>query len=305
MQQFMQFQKTLARYVQNTKPDVPPNIVVHAPRLASIKAVAFDVYGTLLHSAAGEISTSEVVQQRELEFPHVGVRVPSATLSRMLEREIRAQHAAKHAQGIRYPEVDIVHIWEKLLQHEAIFSKAVTTKEALRACAMETALCYELQVNPVSRMPQALQVIRSLHTAGIALGIVSNAQFYTPHVLAYLLSQASTAGTSAAVQESGTVLDMFSACVWSYQLGEGKPSARLYEKLLALWPRYKAHEILFVGNDMRNDIAPPASLGIKTALFAGDAQSYRPRKDMKELEGIKPEACITDLMSIAHIVGAA
>lgn len=301
MKQLLRFQKILSRYVQSTMPRIPSNITYHIPHIKGIKAVAFDVYGTLLHCAAGEISTGEVAQKLELEFPRLRVRINSSVLTDMLQREIRAQHATKQAQGIRYPEVDIVTIWEKILQREKLFSKAAAAYRTITECAMETALYYELQTNPVSPMPHAFTIIRTLHKAGIALGIVSNAQFYTAHVLEYVLSQNDEADNNAQIYDKP--LNLFSTCVWSYKLGEGKPSTRLYETLLHTWADYKPYEIVFVGNDMRNDIAPPATLGIKTALFAGDVQSYRPREDMQELASIKPDACITDLMSIAHIVG--
>ncbi len=301
MGQLLHFSKIISRYVQNTIPDIPPHVTPHIPCIKGIKAVAFDIYGTLLHSASGEISTGEIAEKLQIEFPHLSLSLDSKMISAILKREIQKQHSVKHAQGIRYPEVDIVKIWEKILQKENPFSKAVANYRMIRECAMETALYYELQVNPVSPMPHAFTIIHRLHNAGIALGIVSNAQFYTAHVLEYLSSKANK--TNNTTQRYKKLFDLFSTCVWSYMLGEGKPSPRLYEKLLYTWSDYKPHEILFVGNDMRNDIAAPATLGIKTVLFAGDSQSYRLRETLQELVSIKPDACITNLMSITDIVG--
>ena len=48
---------------------------------------------------------------------------------------------------------------------------------------------YECRVNPVWPMPGARDCLRELAGAGLALGIVSNAQFYTPPMLQALLGE--------------------------------------------------------------------------------------------------------------------
>jgi putative hydrolase of the HAD superfamily len=49
---------------------------------------------------------------------------------------------------------------------------------------------------------------------------------------------------------------------------------------------------------MLNDILPAARWGCKTALFAGDKRSYRPREAQLGATGIQADLLITDLMQI-------
>ena len=52
---------------------------------------------------------------------------------------------------------------------------------------------------------------------------------------------------------------------------------------------------------MRNDIAPAAALGFRTALFAGDRRSLRLREE--DALGVTPDAIITSLDQIASVLG--
>jgi len=48
---------------------------------------------------------------------------------------------------------------------------------------LRLAVEYECRVNPVWPMPAALETIETLRARGFRLGIVSNAQFYTPLII--------------------------------------------------------------------------------------------------------------------------
>ena len=58
------------------------------------------------------------------------------------------------------------------------------------------------------------------------------------------------------------------------------------------------HYILYLGNDMLNDIWAAAQVGFRTALFAGDARSLRLREDREEIGDISPNAVITELKQL-------
>ena len=77
------------------------------------------------------------------------------------------------------------------------------------------------------------------------LGIVSNAQAYTP-----LLFEAFFEDDMAALGFE----DML--CIWSYEHGTAKPGKMLYElcaeRLLAL-DGIRPNQVLYIGNDRRND----------------------------------------------------
>lgn len=196
----------------------------------SPRAVLFDIYGTLLRSAAGEV------------HPDPALR----------EAIARVHAASPHP----FPEIDIREI------HAALHPGLAADKiEAL-------ALDHERRTNPVSPMPGAAETLRRLSARGIALGLVSNAQFYTIPFLEEALGSPLT--------ELGIDSDL---CCFSYLERRAKPDTRLFEKVRDQLARrgVRAGEVLYVGNDVRNDIAPARATGFRTALFAGDPASLRLR----------------------------
>jgi putative hydrolase of the HAD superfamily len=90
-------------------------------------------------------------------------------------------------------------------------------------------------------------------------------------------------------------------CALSYRLLEAKPSTRVYREALAgLAAKHgiPPGAVLYVGNDMRNDIWPAAEVGCRTALFAGDERSLRLRRDDPRCAGVTPDRIVTDLSQI-------
>lgn len=268
----------------------PTSLQPHLPILDGIRCVAFDIYGTLVVSGSGDIGLTDATQKEtalrailaDLDFPPLPAN-PALT-TRFLEL-IRASHQASKQEGIPYPEVEVRELWSTLLQE--LHPDRHTTPEEVEAIAV----AYELATNPVWPMPGAAEILTTLRDRGLPLGIVSNAQFYTP-----LLFEAFFDTT---LEQFGFRPDL---SFFSYQHRRGKPGTWLYEQLrdalatLHLTP----HQTLFVGNDALKDIHPAASLGFRTALFAGDLRSLRLHSDNKDL--LPPTATITHLHQLAQIV---
>jgi putative hydrolase of the HAD superfamily len=143
-------------------------------------------------------------------------------------------------------------------------------------------------------MPGALAAIQSLKAAGITLGLISNAQFFTP-----LLFEAFFGSSPAGLGFDPGLL------VYSYRIGEAKPSPALFagalDRLAALG--LAAENCLYVGNDMLNDIAPAITAGFKTLLFAGDSRSLRLRAEDPLTGNVRPAAVIRELADIPGICG--
>jgi putative hydrolase of the HAD superfamily len=84
-------------------------------------------------------------------------------------------------------------------------------------------------------------------------------------------------------------------------LAEAKPSTTLFARALAELSRVhgiKPHQVLYIGNDIRNDIDPAVRLGMNAALFAGDRRSLRTRREDPRLRSVRPAAVITSLPQI-------
>ncbi len=259
-------------------------------QLSGIRAVLFDVYGTLVISACGEVGTdSSSAGAAEEAFAAAGGQtpLPGDEIVRRLHEAIRASHEKSRREGIEYPEVDIVAVWRHLL--DALELGGHLDAERL-------AVEYEVRVNPTWPMPGLGPILERLSARRLLLGIVSNAQFYTTELFPAL--------TGATLEDLGFQPDLVYT---SHRAGHAKPGRRLYELAAAgLAVRgIRTSEALYVGNDRLNDVMPANALGFRTALYAGDARSYRPRDDDPRLEGVAPDLVLIDLDSIDSCLVAA
>lgn len=268
---------------------LPTEVAPELKKLNGIRAVMFDVYGTLLISGSGDISltsgvargaaAAEALQTVGLDGSD-GERVVATLL------EVISKHHAESPH--EFPEVDILDVWRDVLAALDLRLEY----DLLPTLAIE----YECRVNPIWTMPGISEVLAVIHAAGLALGIVSNAQFFTPLALYALLGEP--------LQQIGFDQQL---CVWSFAELRAKPGRFLYDRAAALLADrgVAPGETLYVGNDMRNDIGPAAEVGFCTALFAGDARSLRLRSDDPRLAGVEPDAIITELTQLLHVLSLA
>jgi putative hydrolase of the HAD superfamily len=128
---------------------------------------------------------------------------------------------------------------------------------------------------------------------GLLMGIVSNAQFYTSYLFKWFLSSEPPG--------LGFHPDLI---FYSYCVGIAKPSQMLINMASAALQKrgIQLDSVLFVGNDMLNDIYPATAVGMQTALFAGDQRSLQMRSDDYRCKGLSPNLVLTNLgQLIGHI----
>lgn len=260
----------------------------------AVKAVIFDVYGTLLISAAGDVGP-DAAEDDEHAFVQALADGgwEQADISRqavggvhLLQDEIKKAQQERREQGSLYPEVDILHVWQRVLN-------ALQLNAGHEHQIKKLAVSYECRINPTWTMPGMLETVAALKDRGMQLGIISNAQFYTPIIF------------EALADNSPEDLGFDPALIlWSYQELEGKPSPVLFEylnarlSLLGIQPG----EVLYVGNDMLKDILPATRVGWKTALFAGDKRSLRLRENDEQMTGIQADLTVDDLRQLLEII---
>lgn len=264
---------------------LPTRMVACGRPSAPVKAVVFDIYGTLLISASGDIGQdasgrNDLAQVARL-LRRFNVQRNPQGLKEDLIQAIIAHHNQKKAEGIDHPEVVIESIWQSVLQWHDI--------EKLKTFALE----YELAVNPVWPMPHLWRLLKGLSDADIPLGIISNAQFYTPLIFESL--------AGASLESLGFDPGLM---VLSYRLERAKPSLHLFKT--ASRQLFKkgidTANAIYVGNDMRKDILPAKKTGFQTALFAGDARSLRLHRKAPDCCGPTADMIVTDLMQLQDLI---
>ena len=250
-----------------------------------IKCMLFDIYGTLFISGSGDISLADKKSPQSDQINQLLTQYKiNKTVKALLDefyQTIKARHAELRGRGIDFPEVKIDRIWTTILSE-------VDTK-MIKQFALE----FELIVNPVYPMPNLQKMLSTCRHQGILMGLISNAQFYTPYLFKWFLDKN--------LEELGIDPRLV---FYSYQFEVAKPSPKLFrlavEKLGA--QEILPTEVLYVGNDMLNDIYPAKTIGFQTALFAGDRRSLRLRAEDPRCKNLSPDVVVTDLIQLTRHV---
>ena len=253
-------------------------------KLEGMKAVLFDVYGTLFCSAVGDISLAaketgeknDALEALAGEYGLAGMEMRS-----FFRKQVAAIHSSLSAQT-QWPEVKVEEIWTEFLRQQGVAENSLLRGEPGR----ELALRYELAVNPVYPMPGAFKTIVGLREKGVILGIISNAQFFTP-----LLFEAFFGEPTEKLGFDPHLV------IWSFEHGRAKPSPQLFqtaaERLRAIG--VTAEQCAFAGNDMLSDMYGAVNAGFKGVLFAGDSRSLRLREGDERLIELSPHMVIRKL----------
>ena len=262
---------------------------------AKVRAILFDVYGTLFISGSGDISLSmnSMKEGGETQLENLLKKyglsseestsgtTDGKTVFKRYRREIEENHARLRAQGIDYPEVEIERVWMCVLGIKN------------RDLALQFSVEYESLFNPVWPMPDLQYVLQVCVSNELPTGIISNAQFFTPLLFEVFFG--------APAEAIGFEQDLI---FYSYRFMRAKPSLYLFERAReALEARgIPVLNALYVGNDMLNDILPADRTGFQTALFAGDRRSLRLREEKPLHRELKPDIVITKLTDLTDCI---
>jgi len=252
-----------------------------------IEAIFFDVYGTLFMSRAGDIGSAAQDSRRYIEdlgdlLRRRHIEKEPDVFLREFYAAIEEEKEKRKEGGIDYPEVDIETIWETVT--------GIEDRSLIRRCAIE----YELLVNPVYPMPHVSELLARCRERRVPMGIVSNAQFYTPLFFSSLLGLDLTS--------LGFSRDFV---FFSYLHGYCKPSLVLFERAARAIEAagIPVRHVLYVGNDMLKDIYPAGMIGFHTVLFAGDGRSLNLRRGDERVRSVRPDMVVTDLSQILRCIG--
>jgi len=297
---YMEYIKNFLAGLEQLIP-APTGIAPDIHRRHKLKAFVFDVYGTLLISDSGDIEESIISSEnlkKAMEFSNIKVMGNTThqekTLNEMLDEfvsEIKEFHNRHRTKERPYPEIDIQHVWETIVMRNHSRGRIQLDGNMCIKCMT---FIFEILSNPLYPMPGMMEVIKELSGRKIPLGIVSNAQFYTPVVLNYFLSGRLT---------EDDFVDYFDPdlTIFSYKYKRSKPDLFLFQMLaIALEKKYglQPGDVLFVGNDKQKDVYAGHITGFRTALFAGDQKSLRLREDIDPVRNIRPDYIITDLRQL-------
>ena len=207
--------------VEHRKPldPIPTDVTPKHTIVPAIRAVIFDIYGTLVVSGSGDVGSADVSQSKDhiadaLSACGVSVDANDRPTLASLKQLIGETNLASRSEACPKPEVDIVDIWRRLLSQHGLTEIAEDTEAVVKI-----ATAYEARANPTWPMPGAAELLVELKSAGKILGIVSNAQVFTPALIENLC------GTMS-LQEAGFDLDL---SLFSNRFRQSKPGPRLFD----------------------------------------------------------------------------
>lgn len=256
-------------------------------KIGNVKAVIFDIYGTIINYWRPGFDDKQSRQKIlydvfKLVSEFFGMEYflkeinpkdpPEKTLGDFYHGLIALSHETASKKGKAFPEVKIEEVWNVIL---SILMKHGYDRYKLYECTPEElsrriAFRYNFLSLGRELYPGVVSALEKLKEQNIVLGILSNAQFYTPIDLTLMIRD----------QSNGKYDDLFELfdvdlTFFSYEYGIAKPDQVLYRRLYDALYEYHIlpSQAVMVGNDLILDIKPSQDNGMKTAFFCGDSCS--------------------------------
>lgn len=290
----------------------PPKATAFLKPVSGIRVVAWDLYGTLLRIADGELlfeAPQEIRMQIALEKVDAEFnmwnsmyRKPVAPWKYLLDQYqkfLERQRMAATKQKGDLPEVNSSQIWRQILAQleEKEYEYDTDFYGEMDELSEKVAYFFHASLQGLEAAPNALPALQMVANRHFRQGLIADAQAFT---LTQFLRCLKAQGTLPPLG------DLFQAnlMVLSYQQGVRKPSKSLYQTFLQNCREngVAPHEILYIGSRLKTDVAIAKSLGMQTALYAGDKLSLQATKDEIGNPKLRPDRLLTDLNQIGELL---
>jgi hypothetical protein len=294
-------------------PDVTaPKAKPHVIPLPNIKAVTWSIYGTLLALTGGElyfehpqqfimdVALDKTIQEFNMWGSMSRKPGQPAEYMKHIYSTVLTEQSSISSPGLKHPEVSSDRIWmailKKLLQKDYKFD--ATFYGALNEYSCKIAYFFHASLQGTACYPGAALAMRHVADSGLVQGLLADAQCFTEVQLQRgLKEQENTARLDTLVDAELNAL--------SYKVGARKPAEQLFRHALnALKEReITPDQVLHIGSRITQDIAPARRLGMRTALFAGDAASLQATPEQLKAPNSRPDILLTELSQVAEVVG--
>lgn len=280
------------------------------PAIRGLKAVMWNVYGTLLAVPFGELLfehpttlVMDVALDKTInEFKMWGSMSrkpgqPSEYMRHLYNQELLQQKGI--STGERYPEVLSEKLWESLIKK--LFHKDYKFDAgfygSLNEFSRKVAYFFHSSLQGYAAQPGAAAAIRAVEEAGLTQGLLGDGQCFTPVQLARALqAQDNTLNFDELLPPGLRVL--------SCEVKARKPSETLIRHALqALAARgIRPEQVLHIGTRLSRDIAPARKAGMRTALYAGDKAALEATAEALKDPAQRPDAMLTELTQVAQLL---
>lgn len=288
----------------------PARAKPHLPVIRGIKAVLWNIYGTLLAIPFGELLFEhptplimDVALDKTIEeFRMWGSmsRKPGqpAEYMRHLYSQELLKEKSQGAGGERFPEIMSERIWEallkKLLQKDYKFDTGFFG--SLNEYARKIAYFFHASLQATAAQPGAAEALTLVADAGRGAGLLADAQCFTTVQL----------GRGLKTQDGAIDLDNLfppASRSLSFEVKARKPSDTLFRHALQQMAArgMRPENILHVGSRLARDIVPAKRLGMKTALYAGDKAALEASPEALKDPAQRPDALLMELPQVRQL----
>ena len=290
---------------------VPARARPHLTPLPGIRAVLWNVYGTLLCISEGELRfevANDFIMEAALDKTIHEFKMwnamsrkpgqPSAYMREIYQKVLTELKLAPTA-GERHPDFAAERVWDSIIKK--LFQKEYTFDAAfygsLNEYSRKIAYFFHASLQGTACYPGAAEALRSVSERGLAQGLLADGQCFTTVQLQRGLNrQEEGFDLIAVVPLTRRWLSCDHRC--------RKPSDNLFKAAVKGLREQgvEPHETLHVGSNLARDIVPAKKAGMRTGLFAGDKASLGATAEQLKDPQQRPDVLLTELTQIAQII---
>jgi FMN phosphatase YigB (HAD superfamily) len=291
----------------------PPKAKPKLKRMPQVRAVVWNLYGTLLNIFSGQlvfehpqkfvmdIALDKTVQ----EFKMWGSMTrkpgqPADYLGDMYQRVLQDLRMAP-SKNEKHPEIRAERVWEEIVKklQKKDYKFDPVFYGSLADLSRKIAYFFHASLQGTACYEGAAPALEHVHQLGIKQGLLADAQCFSFVQLKRGLLQ----------QQCSVPVDrLFDPALraLSCEVGGKKPSEQLFKHCLKQLANLgiAPPQVLHVGSRLTLDLAPAKKLGMRTALFAGDKESLEATPEQLKDPDLRPDVMLTEPGQIAEIVGA-
>ncbi|HEY4262333.1 MAG TPA: HAD hydrolase-like protein [Schlesneria sp.] len=281
--------------------------------LTGIRAITWNVYGTLLRITDGEllfqhpqairmeIALDKTIQ--EFNMWNSMTRKPGKPWEYMQQKYLNAVDELKMASSGRKgdaTEVNSAHVWKKLLSmlDKKDYQYDTGLYGDMDELSEKVAYFFHSSLQGVEAAPGALPALQAVQVAGLRQALLTDAQPFTVvQLFRALLEQGAI--------PSPDVFFTPSLNTFSYKESVRKPSKTLYLRAVDRFVKagIQPEQILHVSSKVHDDLAIAKSLGMRTALYASEKLGLQAAPEDLKDSATKPDRLITELTQIRDLLG--
>ena len=240
-----------------------------------IRAVAFDVYGTLVRIQTDD-RADEIFRAAAHFLTYQGIDLCREQVRDLYFRTMSEQRKASREE---HPEFDAEGIWRSIIRaHQTAFTRSLPRAKLRQMPLFLAEMCRGISRHELGLYPHVHEVLDVLR-ARYPLALVTDAQ---------------STRVRGELHRVG-LLGYFDPIVVSGDHGYRKPDRRLFQSALDAM-RVAAGNVLYVGNDMHRDIFGAREAGLRTVMFDSN-------QGTKAYLDCVPDYTITDFRDLLRILG--